>query len=323
MNPKVSILVATYNGEKYLHKQLHSIVNQTYENLEILIQDDGSTDNTLKILHDFAATDSRVQVSQNKSNLGIIQNFYDLISQSSGDYIAISDQDDIWETDKIEILLNNIADASLIYTDSALIRDDDSSCGMTLLQKLGHTPQSGSCLMNLLSKNTVSGHACLFRSNLKNIILKNRYLKSNDAYMYDQLIATIASFNHGIIYYDRPLTRHRIHTSNNHNTFPKDVSSKKSRSGRHKLNFFARKRQRTRLKTKRAYDKLMLLESMLQQCSTDSKNVLELKLSPTLMFNRCFFNRPLYKALVQLGMEKEVAKQLSFGKLYYTFLQVF
>ena len=321
MTPKVSILIATYNGETYLHKQLDSIINQTYRNLEIIIQDDGSTDNTLKILHDYASSDPRIRVSQNQSNLGIIQNFYDLISKGSGKYIAISDQDDIWELDKIEVLLKSISGASLIYTDSALIKDDDSPWGLTLLEKLGHAPKSGKFLMDLLTENTISGHACLFRSDLKQIILKNRHLKFHDNFMYDQLIGTIASFNDGVIYYDKPLTHHRIHASNNHNTFSlNDSNESKKRRADSKLPFFQRKLERARIKNQRAYDKLILLESMFNNYSKDTS---ALEPSPTLKFKTCFFNRPLFRALVNLGMKKETAKKLSYGKLYYSYLKVF
>jgi glycosyltransferase involved in cell wall biosynthesis len=335
MNPKVSILVATYNGEEYLHKQLDSIINQTHENLEIIIQDDGSTDNTLRILEEYAANDSRIHVSQNKSNLGIVQNFYDLISKSKGEYIAISDQDDIWEIDKIEILLNNISNYSLIYTDSELIKDDDSPWGTTLLKRLGYAPKSGRFLIDLFTENTISGHACLFKADLKNLILESQELSLHQDYMYDQLIGTIASFNDGVTYYDRPLTRHRIHESNNHNTLispklrevpnghagpnlqtleDKQAARRKARKERHFSSFRERKRNRMRTKIRNAYSMLVRLDILLSKYCRESYDI---KAIYKKKFRTCFFNKRLYNVLLSLEFNESTAKKLSRGRLYY------
>lgn len=329
MNPKVSILVATYNGEKYLRKQLDSIINQTYENIEIIIQDDGSTDGTFRILQEYAADDPRIHAIQNKSNLGILKNFYSLISKCDGEYIAISDQDDIWEINKIEILLSNIASSSLIYTGSALMGDDDSLWGTTLLEKIGIAPKSGKFLSNLPAENTISGHACLFRSDLKDTILKCSQMLEHKDMMYDQLIGSIASFNHGVIYYDQPLTRHRIHANNNNNFFKKEESPKKTASSpkntHTKQSLFERKKARTRKKIRRSYQNLVQLEMMFRTYPIIStqKNPFDLEPDPKIKFNTCFFNRKLYHALLKEGMKRAEAKELSRGKLYYIFLKIF
>lgn len=332
MKPKVSILVATYNGEKFLRKQLDSIVNQTYQNLEIIIQDDGSNDSTFEILNEYAEKDDRISASKNKKNLGIIQNFYDLISKSSGDYIAISDQDDIWEEHKIEVLLENIEDSSLIYTDSALITDDDSSAGTTLLKELGHTPKSGKFLTNLCEENTISGHACLFNSDLKETVLKCRYMKFRTNFMYDQLIGVIASYNNGVKYYDTPLTLHRIHTSNNHNTAIFNSSTEETkkkkpikprRRSRINLRFFERKKRRARIKIRLAYAKLILLEIMFNTYYKGGGNPFATKPSPKDKFRKCFFNQKLYEALIKTGMNKKQAISTSRGRLFYIFFKIF
>lgn len=323
MSSKVSILVATYNGEKYLRKQLDSILNQTYQNLEIIVQDDGSTDSTLEILKEYADKDPRVSASKNKHNLGIIQNFYDLIDKSSGDYIAISDQDDIWELNKIEVLLKHIGDQSLIYTDSLLIDANDQSRGMTLLEKLGHKPKSGRLLTDLFTHNTISGHACIFRSDLKEGILKFRNMSRNKGFMYDQVIGTIASFNQGIAYYAKPLTLHRIHDSNNHNTFKQTekrshLKKKKRRKIEKPSAFITRKKQRAKIKVKSAYQKIALFEKIFNAyCVKDIYNPYKIQPHPKESFKKCYFNFEFYIALKKAGVEKGKAKKLSFGKRYY------
>src|SRR5690606_33629827 len=107
-SPLISIALCTYNGEKFLAEQLDSIVNQTYKNIEIIAVDDCSTDRTLTILQKYASKDVRVKVYSNKTNKGYSKNFEYAISLCTGDYIAVSDQDDIWVSDKLELLINKI-----------------------------------------------------------------------------------------------------------------------------------------------------------------------------------------------------------------------
>lgn len=95
----ISVAMTTYNGEKYIRKQLDSIMNQSVKVDEIIVCDDGSSDKTLDILKEYP-----VKVTINKSNLGFKNNFKKAISLCSGDYILLCDQDDIWEINKIEEL---------------------------------------------------------------------------------------------------------------------------------------------------------------------------------------------------------------------------
>src|ERR1700742_869803 len=104
-SPLVSIALCTYNGERFLSKQLDSLLSQTYINIEIIIVDDGSHDNTWNILIDYAQKNKRLQISQNARNLGHTCNFERAIKLCNGDYIAIADQDDIWESDKIKTMI--------------------------------------------------------------------------------------------------------------------------------------------------------------------------------------------------------------------------
>lgn len=101
--------MCTYNGEKYLHQQLNSILNQTYPIYELIIQDDCSTDNTWNIILQYIAQfPTLIHAYRNQVNLGPHNNFKSAFKLATGDYIAPSDQDDIWETKKIEILMSLI-----------------------------------------------------------------------------------------------------------------------------------------------------------------------------------------------------------------------
>ena len=122
--PLVSIALCTFNGAKYLSEQVESILNQTYTNLEIIICDDCSSDDTPDIISKYLSKDRRIKMFVNTTNLGCNKNFEKAISLTSGEYIAISDQDDIWEPYKIEELVNNIGDNWLIFSNSSLIDTD-------------------------------------------------------------------------------------------------------------------------------------------------------------------------------------------------------
>ena len=96
--------MATYNGEKFIYAQLNSILLQIHSDDEIIICDDNSSDSTLEIVRSFS--DNRIKIIKNKTNLGHLKNFEKAISLSSGEYIFLSDQDDLWVDGRYEGMLN-------------------------------------------------------------------------------------------------------------------------------------------------------------------------------------------------------------------------
>ena len=114
-NPKIFIIMATYNGALYINDQLDSIIGQTYENWELIIRDDGSTDDTVKIINTYV-TDSRIKIIDIKSSSpGANGNFSALYKwvkeQLDPEYLMFADQDDIWKPYKIKITLDTLAGA--------------------------------------------------------------------------------------------------------------------------------------------------------------------------------------------------------------------
>lgn len=202
-DPLVSIALCTYNGEKYLREQLDSIVNQTYKNLEIIIVDDRSTDATLAIVKQYAANDNRIKYFQNEVNLGYNKNFERAITLTSGEYISISDQDDIWMLEKIKILLENIKDYWLIFCDSEFMNEDGSE-GTSLLNGFS---LEGKDYRMMLFNNYMAGHSALFKRELLDYILP-----FPEKGFYDWWIALIAFYHHKITYVDKMLTRYRKHS---------------------------------------------------------------------------------------------------------------
>ena len=171
--------------------------------------------------------------------------------------------------------------------------------------------------MELFTENSISGHACLFKGDLKNLIVNSKDIVCQTSYMYDQVIGAIASFKGGVAYYDRPLTRHRIHQSNNYNSLlhretsilsSREDAKAARREARKKLprsSFLKRKRKRFSLKIERAQEKIALTEMLLKiEGSPES----EISSNAISKFDRCFFNRHLYTRLLQLCIKKETAK---------------
>ena len=135
----ISIALASYNGSKYIREQLDSILSQTYQDFELIICDDCSTDNTWQILEEYAQKDCRIKIFKNEKNLGFKKNFEKAISLCSGEYIATSDQDDIWDKEHLRLL-------------KEIIKNDVAAAGEALLVN-----EKGESLNRLMTKD-VSGY---------------------------------------------------------------------------------------------------------------------------------------------------------------------
>ena len=133
---KVSIAMATYNGGRYLRKQLDSLYEQTYKPFEIVVCDDNSKDETQDILEEYRLSKG-LRYYINETNLGVTKNFYKAISKCEGDYVMISDQDDIWLPNKIEETLKHMIEIddgkpSLVSSLSHNIDSNDRIIGAEL-----------------------------------------------------------------------------------------------------------------------------------------------------------------------------------------------
>ncbi|MDD2567937.1 MAG: glycosyltransferase, partial [Thiovulaceae bacterium] len=131
MSPRISIVLATYNGARYLSEQLNSLLQQTVVPHEIIIGDDNSQDGTLEIAQKYA-TKLPLKIYKNEVNLGFTKNFESALQKATGDFILPCDQDDIWESTKLETLLAAIGENSLVYADSLLVDENGNSLEKTL-----------------------------------------------------------------------------------------------------------------------------------------------------------------------------------------------
>ena len=142
----LSVAMCTCNGEKYIEQQVRSILNQDLRVDEIVVCDDKSTDDTLRILNTIAHehTDIKWTIKTNDTRLGVTKNFEHAISLCNGDIIFLSDQDDIWEHDKTKVIsefFNNNNDITVVFTDARLINEDNEVISKhTLLDAMSIKP---------------------------------------------------------------------------------------------------------------------------------------------------------------------------------------
>ena len=206
MMKKVSVVMCTYNGECFLREQLDSIINQTYPIYELLIQDDLSTDTTWNILQEYEAKYSFVKVLRNEQNLGVAENFKRIFYLAAGDYIVVSDQDDIWLNNKIECMLNAIGDNLLVASASYSIVETYSESMFGLLNST--VPNNLFLPLRYVAlQATLSGHDILFNKELLSYIPEHFW----KCFWYDFCLAIVAIGLNKATYLDKYLTIWRRH----------------------------------------------------------------------------------------------------------------
>ena len=213
---KVDILLATYNGEKYLKEQIDSILEQTYSDFRLLISDDGSTDDTRKILEEYKNKDSRIQVFFQESNLGVVKNFEFLLKKVESAYYMFSDQDDIWKAEKIEKSLNKIENdnCDLVYSDLEVV---DEKLNVTYesywkLKGIYNKIKKYNNFESLYLNNFVTGCTIISKKELIDTYLP---LPNSSKYvLHDYWISLILSQNGKIDYIEEPLIKYRQHKNN-------------------------------------------------------------------------------------------------------------
>lgn len=192
----VSVVMATYNGARYIREQLDSIIRQTYPIMELLIQDDGSTDATPDICRAYAQRFPFIKFTVNASNLGYNRNFRSLAMQAKGDFVAFSDQDDVWFEDKIAKQVAAIGDCDICFSDH--LRGPDLAHS--------HRVSYKNCLERQLFLGIV-GHSMLLCRDF--VQQESNWL---DYIFFDWGLALHAHLGNGLAKVSEPLNLHRDHS---------------------------------------------------------------------------------------------------------------
>lgn len=153
----ISVCMATYNGERFLRPQVESILSQLEIEDELVVSDDGSTDKTVSILESFH--DPRIKIHQNTGRHGVNGNFENALRHSKGDYIFLSDQDDIWLEDKVKNCLKALEDSHCIVHDCKVIDSD----GNIISESFFKDRNSGAGFWKNVYKNSYLGCCMAFR----------------------------------------------------------------------------------------------------------------------------------------------------------------
>ena len=204
----VSIILTTFNGERFLKEQLDSLIAQSYQNIEIIALDDGSTDTSVSILKHYASSYHNITVVENKQNLGYVKNFEKGFLLAKGDYIAPCDQDDIWLANKIEVLINAIGDNAIVYCDSEFIDEQGKALGQKMSDVKSLTDFNNP-LMYIEVGVSALGHAMLIN---KKVVVEA--LPFPVIFSHDNWLGFVATFNSSVIFVNQVLVQYRRHNAN-------------------------------------------------------------------------------------------------------------
>lgn len=206
---KYSIVMTTYNGEKYLKEQLDSILNQTYSDFELIVQDDGSSDKTDEIMFDYQKKDNRIHFFKNEKNLGYAKNFLNTLEKTNGEYIFFADQDDIWKENKIndfDAVLSDNKKIDLLISQFKNFPIEDKN---TFMYRNGFVEKLD--FDTILLHCSFPGMTMCLSSRIKDKL--SNFLNS-DVIAHDWLISLLAGNSGTAFYMNRIETLHRIHESN-------------------------------------------------------------------------------------------------------------
>lgn len=214
---KISVCLATYNGEKFIKNQIESILIQLGFDDELIISDNGSTDNTISLINSF--NDRRVKIYKflerrvcgfsKTAHYTISANFENAIKHASGDYIFLADQDDIWLENKVNTTMMELKNVDLVVSNCSIITED------------GNISRTGFLKMEMFSKSVRSNvisprfHGCCmaFRASALSYILPFPKM----LILHDSWIGVLISQLGTVKFLDKDLMLYRLHNSNSSN----------------------------------------------------------------------------------------------------------
>ncbi len=211
----VAVVMPVYQGEAFLAPQVESILGQSYSDIRLYIRDDGSRDNSLKIIRDYARKDVRVVlVSDNMGQHGVTGSIKSLLAKVQEDVVFFADQDDVWHRDKLEIMIKYMPDGSsgsfpaVVFSDLEVVDADLNVISKSFWKVSGIDPQRIS-FKDVLKRNCVTGCACAINRRMLELMIK-----IPDKAVHDWWCACLAAKLGKLVPVPFPLVKYRQHALN-------------------------------------------------------------------------------------------------------------
>ncbi len=212
---KISVCIATYNGEKYILEQLHSILPQLREKDEVIVSDDSSSDRTLDLIK--SIKDHRIKIFANNHYRNPVYNFQHALRQATGDVIFLSDQDDLWLDGKVEAVMKALEQADVVVTDCKIVDDNLN----VLTESYFQFRKSGKGLLKNLYSNKYLGCCMAFKSK----ILDKALPFPPKLPMHDIWLGFISELFYTSVFIPVPYILHRRHLANTSSVSKKSEAS--------------------------------------------------------------------------------------------------
>ncbi|MCM2131843.1 glycosyltransferase family 2 protein [Larsenimonas rhizosphaerae] len=214
----IEILLAVFNGEKYLESQILSLQMQVYKDKMLCVRDGGSCDRSLSIIREAFRKGARYRILDSSGRVSAKENFSELLKNSSSDYVAFCDQDDVWDADKLTLEMAEMQHLEALYPDRPIIVHCDLEVVDATLNTLSPSFFDSQCLprvhgsvLDQMVQNNVTGCTLLINRAARDLVLPI----PPEAIMHDWWIAAKVRYHGGVIgFVDRPLVKYRQHGAN-------------------------------------------------------------------------------------------------------------
>lgn len=202
---RITVCMPTYNGEKYIRRQLETILSQLGQEDEVVVSDDSSSDSTLAIVESF--NDKRIRIFRDNKYHSAKNNMENALKQARGMYIFLADQDDVWMEGKVSQMMNLLENYDLVVSDAIVVDANENVIHDSLMSLLN----SGKGMLKNFVKNTYVGCCMAFRRDLLKVVLP---FPSNIP-MHDNWIGLCSECKRKrIVFSDKPLILYRRHGDN-------------------------------------------------------------------------------------------------------------
>lgn len=212
--PTFSVIMPSYNHERYIGDAIESVLNQSYGDLELIIIDDASDDDSVTIIKKYQSEDSRIRAYFHSQNLGIARTMNEAISKASGDYIALTASDDVWLENKLRDQIQILErDSDLVlWSDGWIIDAEGNRTGETFLEKHGalERKKSGNIFNELISANYIFGASVVARREYFQEIGYDTSLK----FLNDYKVMLALARKRDFYFMNEPVACYRIHEEN-------------------------------------------------------------------------------------------------------------